>query len=76
VSYCEELGGVTHRGMMGLVSWVHFVLLHSQPIPMIFPSLSQYVIPHGLLSLNTPIYFLPSLNVKSSLTTKFHLFKA
>jgi len=29
----EELVGVTHRGMMGVVSWVHFVLLHSQPIP-------------------------------------------
>mgnify|MGYP004262382601 CR=1 FL=1 len=33
VSDCEELVGGYSQEMMGLVSWIHFVLLHSQPIP-------------------------------------------
>ena len=33
VSDCEELSRDYSQGMMGFVSWIHFVLLHSLPIP-------------------------------------------
>ena len=58
-------------GFMGL-----FCITPFPANPYDFSIFIAILITHGLLSLKTTIYFILSLNVKSFLTTKFHLFKA